>query len=206
MALRTGPIFFRIDWDDIQIAGVATDKNRRWVGKKIGDLARQRGCPGVDACIDLLVEERLAVRMVNFVMDEQEVRRVLAHPLAMIGSDGAAVSPDETGQPHPRYYGCYPRVLGHYCRELRLFSLETAIHKMTGMPAKQLRLPDRGLIREGYAADLVLLDFDRVRDTATFDNPQHFPAGIPTVIVNGQVVVDDGKHMGTKPGRVLTRT
>jgi N-acyl-D-amino-acid deacylase len=198
------PNFFRIDWDDIQIVSASSQANRPWVGKKVGDVARAKGCPGVEACIDLLIEERGSIGMVNFVMDEEDVRRVLAHPLAMIGSDGSAISAaDRKGQPHPRSYGCFPRVLGRYCRELQLFSLETAIHKMTGMPAAQLGWPGRGTLREGAAADIVLFDFDKVIDRATFDDPHQYPEGIDTVVVNGQVVVHHGEHTGAKPGKVL---
>lgn len=198
------PNFFRIDWDDIQITSAQTKANQEWVGKKVGDVARSRGCSGVDACIDLLIEERGSIGMINFIMDEEEVRRVLAHPLSMIGSDGFALSATEKqGQPHPRCYGCFPRALGRYCRELKLFSLETAIHKMTGMPAAQLGFADRGAVKEGLAADLVLFDFATIIDQATFDDPHRYPLGIDTVLVNGQVVLHKGEHTGAKPGKVL---
>ncbi|MSR59894.1 MAG: D-aminoacylase [Planctomycetaceae bacterium] len=198
------PNFFRIDWDDIQITSAATKDNQPWVGKKVGDVARARGCSGVDACIDLLIEERGSIGMINFIMDEDDVRRVLAHPLSMIGSDGFALAaPDRKGQPHPRCYGCFPRVLGRYCRELELFSLETAIHKMTGMPAAQLGWPDRGTIKVGAAADLVLFDAEKIIDKATFDEPHAYPEGIDKVIVNGQVVLNNGQHTGAKPGEIL---
>jgi len=197
------PNFFEIDWDDIQIASVSTDANRRWVGHKVGDVARARNIPGVEACIDLLIEERSGVQMINFVIDEEEMRRVLAHPLSMIGSDGVAVSPDsEKGQPHPRFYGCFPRVLGRYVRELKVLSLETAVHKMTGMPAAQLGLRDRGQIRIGMAADLAVFDAAQVADRATFESPHQYPVGIPHVIVGGQLVIHDGQHTGARPGRV----
>ena len=198
------PNFFRIDWDDIQITSAATKANQQWIGKKVGDVARARGCSGVDACIDLLIEERGSIGMINFIMDEEEVRRVLAHPLSMIGSDGFALSATEKqGQPHPRCYGCFPRALGRYCRELKLFSLETAIHKMTGMPAAQLGFADRGALKEGLAADLVLVDFTTVIDQATFDDPHRYPLGIETVLVNGEVVLNKGEHTGAKPGKIL---
>lgn len=198
------PNFFTIDWDDIQITSAATIDNRRWVGKKVGDVARDRSCGGIEACIDLLIEERGKIGMINFVMDEDEVRSVLKHPLSMIGSDGFALSAaDKQGQPHPRCYGCFPRVLGRYCRELQLLSLETAIHKMTGMPAAHLGLAERGVLRKGHAADLVMFDFDKIIDKATFDAPHQYPAGIDSVIVNGQLVVHRGEHLGTRPGKIL---
>jgi N-acyl-D-amino-acid deacylase len=198
------PNFFTIDWDDIQITSATSTANRKWIGKKVGDVARDRKCGGVEACIDLLIEERGKIGMINFVMDEAEMRSVLKHPLSMIGSDGFALSAAEKqGQPHPRCYGCFPRVLGRYCRELQLLSLETAIHKMTGMPAAHLGLAERGLVREGHAADLVLFDFDKIIDKATFDDPHQYPEGIDSVIVNGQLVVHRGEHLGARPGRIL---
>jgi N-acyl-D-amino-acid deacylase len=198
------PNFFTVNWDDIQITSAVSKENKQWVGKRVGDVARARNCSGVDACIDLLIEERGSIGMINFIMDENEMRGVLKHPLAMIGSDGSAISAEEKpGQPHPRSYGCFPRVLGRYCRELELFPVETAIHKMTGMPAAQLGLPDRGAVREAAAADLVLFDFDKIIDRATFDAPHQYPDGIDSVIVNGELVVHRGEHLGAKPGRIL---
>lgn len=198
------PNFFVIDWDDIQITSAVTQENRKWVGKKVGDVARARGCSGVDACIDLLIEERGSIGMINFIMDEEEVRRVISHPLSMIGSDGSAMSAEaKQGQPHPRSYGCFPRALGRYCRELGLVSLETMIHKMTAMQAGQLGLPDRGVLKEGNVADVVLFDFDKIIDKATFDEPHQYPEGIDSVVVNGELVVHRGKHLGAKPGRIL---
>jgi N-acyl-D-amino-acid deacylase len=198
------PNFFVIDWDDIQIAGVAGETNRRWEGRRIGELAHARGVPGVEACLDLVLEERARVRMVNFVMDDEEVRRVLAHPLTMIGSDGSAIAPEwAEGKPHPRSYGCYPRLLGRYVREEKLFSLETAVHKMTQMPADQLALADRGRLKIGLAADVVVFDPGTITDRATFDEPHQYPDGIGTVIVNGQLVVHEREHLGARPGKIL---
>jgi N-acyl-D-amino-acid deacylase len=198
------PNFFVVDWDDIQITSVVSAENRKWVGKRVGDAARERGCSGVEACADLLIEERGSIGMINFIMNEEEMQGVLKHPLAMIGSDGLALSAAEpAGQPHPRSYGCYPRVLGRYCRELKLFSLETAIHKMTGMPAAQFGLSDRGELREGRAADVVLFDFKTIIDRATFDAPHQYPLGIDSVIVEGKLVLHQEKHTGARPGKIL---
>ena len=198
------PNFFKLEWDDIQIATVGTPANRKWIGKRIADVARSRKCAGVEACIDLLIEGNGRARMINFIMDEREVQRVLKHPLSMIGSDGRAVSADTAqGMPHPRYYGCFPRVLGRYCRQMKLFSLETAIHKMTAMPAAQLGLPDRGTIQVGHAADIVVFDFKTVIDKATFQAPHQYPEGIETVVVNGRPVILQGEHTELRPGLVL---
>lgn len=198
------PNFFKIEWDDIQIAAVGNRANRKWVGKRVADVARARKCDGVQACIDLLIEGNGRVRMINFIIDEREMQRVLRHPLSMIGSDGRAVSADTArGMPHPRYYGCFPRVLGRYCRQLKLFPLETAIHKMTAMPARQLSLSDRGTLKVGQAADVVVFNFQTIIDKATFQAPHQYPEGIDAVFVNGQPVVLDGGHTETHPGRIL---
>ena len=199
------PNFFKIEWDDIQITTVGNAANRKWIGKKVADVARSRKCAGVQACIDLLIEGNGKVGMINFIMDEREVQRVLRHPLSMIGSDGRAVSADTArGMPHPRYYGCFPRVLGRYCRQLKLFSLETAIHKMTAMPARQLGLADRGLLLKGHAADVVVFDFKTIIDKATFSAPHQYPEGIDAVVVNGREVIRGGEHTEARPGRVLS--
>ncbi len=199
------PNFFKIDWNDIQITRVDTKQNSKWVGRRVADVARARGISGTQACIDLLIEEEANIGMINFIIDENEMRRVLQHPLAMIGSDGTAVSPEwYEGKPHPRFYGCFPRVLGRYSREAGLFPLETAVRKMTGMPAEQLGLADRGLLKVGYAADVVVFDASKIVDRATFDDPHQYPLGVDTVCVNGQIVVQRGEHLGVKPGRVLS--
>ena len=139
---------------------------------------------------------------IYYGMAEEDVRRILRHPATMIGSDGLPNDP----RPHPRLWGTFPRVLGHYCRDERLFSLEQAIHKMTGLPARTFRLNDRGLVREGYAADLVLLDADRISDRATFSEPDIPAEGIAAVWVNGVLSHRDGKTTGGRGGRFLRRT
>ena len=167
-------------------------------------MAKARGCSGVDACIDLLIEEQGGIGMINYIIDEFEMRRVLKHPLSMIGSDGTAVSKEwSQGKPHPRYYGCFPRVLGKYVRQEKLLSLETAIAKMTGRPALHLGLSKRGLLKIGYAADVTVFDSGKIIDRATFVDPHQYSLGIDAVIVNGQLVVHRGKHLGIRPGKVL---
>jgi N-acyl-D-aspartate/D-glutamate deacylase len=145
--------------------------------------------------------------MVSFSQNLENVAKVLRHPAIMIGSDSIGLSEGtgpKHGKPHPRMYGTFPRVLGEYAREQKLLALETAVHKMTGMPAARLRLADRGLVREGYAADLVVFDPLTVTDEATFDDPHRYPTGIPYVLVNGDVVVDAGRFRAAGGGRVLT--
>ena len=138
------------------------------------------------------------------VLDEGDVERIMRHPETMIGSDGTLSRPGD-GHPHPRAYGTFPRVLGHYARDGHVLSLAEAIHKMTGMPAARLGLKDRGSIAVGGFADLVVFDSATVKDQATFENPHQYPAGVPYVVVNGKVAVDGGKFAGVRAGRVLRR-
>jgi N-acyl-D-amino-acid deacylase len=145
--------------------------------------------------------------MILFQLDETDLRRALTHERVMIGSDGSALAPYGelgAGKPHPRSYGTFPRVLGEYAREQRVLSLSQAVHKMTGLPARRLGLRDRGVIRVGAKADLVVFDARRVADRATYEDPHRYPVGIEHVLVNGRFVVKDGEHTGSLPGRVLT--
>jgi N-acyl-D-amino-acid deacylase len=144
--------------------------------------------------------------MVGFAMSEENITRFLAHPLGMVCSDGSALAVDgplSEGMPHPRNFGTFPRVLGHYCREQGAMPLETAIHKMTALPARRLRLEGRGVIAVGAFADLVVFDPDTVADRATFARPHQYPIGIPHVMVNGRLVLRDGEGTGARAGRVL---
>ncbi len=162
---------------------------------------------GIGFLMNLLLEERCTVGMISFSQSIENVAKVLAHPLLMIGSDSIPLysgEADRPGKPHPRTYGTFPRVLGEYAREQKLFPLETAVYKMTGMSAARLRLRDRGLVREGYAADLAVFDPGTVRDESTFADPHRYPSGVPYVVVNGAVVVDGGRMNPLGTGRVLT--
>jgi len=134
-----------------------------------------------------------------FMMDEADVRRILAYPQTMIGSDGLPADV----HPHPRLWGTFPRVLGHYARDIKLFSLEEAVRKMTSLPAACFGLKDRGILQPGAYADLVIFDPDTIIDSATFDDPIRPAQGIEQVMVNGRVVWKDGQHTGVRPGRAL---
>jgi N-acyl-D-amino-acid deacylase len=145
--------------------------------------------------------------MVVFSQSEDNVGTALGYAHTMVGSDSLSLHGGpgpHPGKPHPRSYGTFPRVLGEYVRDQRLLSLGQAIHKMTGLPARRLRLTDRGVIRTGARADLVIFDPKRIADIATYDNPHRYPEAIDHVIVNGRFVVRDGQHTGILPGRVLT--
>jgi N-acyl-D-aspartate/D-glutamate deacylase len=155
-----------------------------------------------DAAQRVVEAEGEACFVVVFSMDEADVRTVMAHPTTMIGSDGV---PAAGSKPHPRLYGCFPRVLGHYTRDEGVLDLPTAIHRMTGMPAAKFRLSNRGAIRRDAYADLVVFDPARIRDTATYDDPRRFPDGIRAVFVNGVAVARDGAHTSARPGRAVRR-
>jgi N-acyl-D-amino-acid deacylase len=195
-------------WDRVQIS--IAPRLPQFAGRTIGELARERGIDPVDALCDHLVEDRGATRVLVTSIAEEDVRTLMRSPLALIGSDGNCVATYGTvsqGLPHPRFYGTFPRVLGHYVHEERLLPLEFAIHKMTGASARALKLADRGLLREGYRADLTLFDPADFKDQATYDRPHQYPSGArTTVIVNGVPVVENARHTGALPGRVLRRS
>jgi len=154
-----------------------------------------------------LSEEQTASKLrpagaIYFTMDEADVQRVLAFEHTMVGSDGLP----HDAAPHPRLWGTFPRVLGHYARGLGLFPLETAVYKMTGLPAKTFGLADRGVVKEGAYADLCIFDAESVDEAATFARPIQAAKGIEAVVVNGALVWKDGKATGARPGRVLQRT
>lgn len=194
------------DWDAVQITSTDSEALAWARGRRMGRLAADRGEEPYALLLRLMLEDEAGPGMVGFGMSEENTTRFLAHPLGMVCSDGGARAPYgplSEGTPHPRSYGAFPRVLGHYSREERAFPLETAIHKMTGMPARRIGLADRGRIAPGMAADLVAFDPDRVADRATFAEPHQYPEGIPHVWVNGRRVIRDGEHTGELPGRVL---
>jgi len=185
---------------------IATCARRELEGLSLAQIARQSGMAPAETLMNILLEQRCTVGMVSFAQSIENVAKVLAHPMLMIGSDSIplyAGDGDRPGKPHPRTYGTFPRVLGEYAREQRLFPLETAVHKMTGLCAARLRLRDRGLVREGYAADLAIFDPRTVKDESTFPQPHRYPTGIPYVVVNGAVVVDGGRMKSPGAGRVL---
>jgi N-acyl-D-amino-acid deacylase len=149
-----------------------------------------------------------SIAIVAFGRNEIDVRTVFAHQLSMVGSDGLSLDPNGPtglGVPHPRSYGTFPRVIKRYVGKDGI-SIERAIQICTGAPAKKLHLRDRGLIKDGYFADLVVFNQESIIDQATYEDPHQFPLGISYVLVNGQIVVDHGKHTGEKPGMILRHT
>lgn len=185
-------------WDRIVVSSTAS---HRYEGKSIEQIGADAGIEPFDALVRVLREEKLKATMVVHFMDEVDVRTALRHPLTAIGSDG--LPPGTGGRPHPRTFGTFPRVLGHYARDLGLFTMEEAIRRMTQLPAQIFGLADRGVIRRGAAADLVVFNPQTVVDTATYEEPTNRPRGIEYVLQNGQIVVTDGRWQGVRRGRRL---
>lgn len=193
-------------WDNIMIASVLTERNQHLAGKTILQAAGEDGKVPYTFIRDLIIEENDQVGMINFSLNEENFKRIIMHPLVVIGSDGWSLAPygnlskDHT---HPRSYGTFPRMLGRYVRDERIMSLGRAIEKMTSITAEKFSLHGRGRLQKGYYADIVVFDQDRIMDTSTWHDPHRFPAGINYVIVNGEIVIENGEHTGRLPGQVL---
>jgi N-acyl-D-amino-acid deacylase len=180
----------------VKIMVTWSTRHPEFAGKMLDEVAAHWGCGNIEAA-----ERLLPAGAIYFQLDENDVRAILAYEHTMIGSDGLP----HDKHPHPRLWGAFPRVLGHYSRELGLFSLEEAVRRMTGLPARWFGFKDRGELRPGAHADLVVFDPDRVKDAGDFVTPARPALGIGTVMVNGAVVWQDGKATGARPGRVLKR-
>jgi len=203
-------------------SGRTTTRNPSTRGPRWKATSTSRRCPAwrptnrdnrirlssFDFVFDLLVDECGSVACVYFIIDEADVALAMKQPWVAVGSDGSSLAIDgplRSGVPHPRSFGTFPRVLGHYVRELKVIPLEEAVRKMTSLPASILNLSDRGTIATSKWADLVIFDPATVADKATFEDPFQYPVGIDTVLVNGKVVLDEGKDTGARPGKVLKR-
>jgi N-acyl-D-amino-acid deacylase len=185
---------------DVVIA--STESHPDWEGRSLEQLGARMGCSAEQAAERVLAADK-GVTVLLHAMSEDDVRTVMRHPSTMIGSDGI---PTLEGKPHPRLYGTFARVLGRYAREQKLFSLEQAVYRMTGFAAAKFGLRERGLVRAGAFADLVLFDPDRIIDRGTFEDPKRPPEGISAVFVNGARAVEEGKPTGVRIGRVLRRS
>jgi N-acyl-D-aspartate/D-glutamate deacylase len=193
-------------WRGIVIGATHMEKNASLPGKNLEEIGRIREKDPADAFFDLLVEEHGQVTCLPFMMNEKDVQTALREPWVDIASDGSSLSTEGllgAGHPHPRNFGTFPRILGHYVRDEKVLTLEDGVRRMTSLPAQRLGLKDRGLLREGYWADVVVFDPSRISDAATFASPRQYPAGINYVMVNGRVVIDQGKHTGERPGVIL---
>jgi N-acyl-D-amino-acid deacylase len=194
-------------WDCVQIS--ISPNLPQYSGRTLLSLATERGHDPVDTLCDYLVDDQGATRVLVTSISEDDIETIVASPMALVGSDGNCVAPYGQvgkGMPHPRFYGTFPRILHHYVRERGALPLELAIHKMTGATARALKLSDRGLLKEGYCADVAVFDPADFQDRATYADPHQFPSGARTmVIVNGVMVVENAKHTEALPGTVLRR-
>lgn len=185
-------------WDKILVTYVESPENKRFEGKTLEEIAGLRGQPPVDALMDLVLEESNMASMASFTMSEEDVKRIMKHPLGMICTDGLLL-----GKPHPRAYGAFPRVLGYYVREQGILPLEEAIWRMTSNPCSVFGLGKRGQVKPGYIADLVVFDPATVIDTSTYQEPRAYPKGIIHVIVSGKIAVRDGNYTEVRNGKTI---
>lgn len=197
------------EWDEVVVCRVPEDgPERELVGRTIAEIAESNGREGDDAAMDLLGQFGHAVQMIAGGRNEQNLKDVLAHSATVIGSDGLSLDPfraTEVGMPHPRSYGCYPRYLSRYAPTTDA-GFADAIRRCTSTPARIVGLRDRGLVRAGARADVVVLDRARLADRATMTDPQQYPEGVELVLVNGEIVIEHGGHTGRRPGLVLRAT
>ena len=195
-------------WNNVRISAVVTEKNKAYEGLDISSAASICGKEPYEFMRDIIIEEKNQVGMVKFVMNEENLKRILAHPQVTVGSDGNAVADYGVlgrGKPHPRFYGTFPRFLGKYVREEKILTWPEAIQKITSVTAQKIGFKDRGQISMGCYADLVLFDPEKIIDRATFDDPHQYPSGVQTVVVNGAIVLQDGDTTGELSGKILKK-
>jgi N-acyl-D-amino-acid deacylase len=194
-------------WEAVQIS--VSPRLPQHAGATIAALAAARGCDPVDLVCDYLIEDNGATRVLITSIAEEDIREIVRSPTVLVGSDGNCVADYgvvSQGMPHPRFYGTFPRIIGRYVHEQHLLPLEQAVRKMTGTTARALRLRDRGLLKEGYRADITIFDPADFKDRATYAEPHQYPTGArTTVLVNGVVAVENAQHTGATPGMVLRR-
>ena len=195
-------------WDKVVIASVVTEENRIFEGKSILQGAQETGKDCFEFMRDLIIEEENNVGMVTFMMNEENLKKILSHPLVGVGCDGSALAPYGVlgrGTPHPRNYGTFPRVLGKYVRDEKILPMPEMMKKITSIPAQIFGFSNRGALKKDYFADIVVFDEERIIDIATWADPHQYPEGIEYVIVNGKVVVQRGEHTGQLPGSILKK-
>lgn len=186
--------------EGIYITSVASDKNKDVVGLNLDELGKKRQKDPLDATFDLLLEEKNAVGMVDFYGTEEHVKKIIKRPEMNACTDGLL-----SGKPHPRVYGSFPRILGKYVREEKVMTLEEAVHKLTGKAAETFHMNKRGLLKEGYFADITIFDPEKIIDKGTFTKPEQYPDGIEYVLVNGKIALENGHASGKRAGKVLRR-
>lgn len=195
-------------WKKFYVSSVNHEENKKYEGKFITEIADMQGVEPIDAACDLLLAENGRVQMNYYAMDENDVMTFMKQPKGSIGSDTMSLNVEGVlnfGKPHPRGFGTHARFLGRYVRDHKLMPMEEGIRKLTSLPAQKLNMKDRGLLKQGYFADIVVFDGDKINDVATYDNPQQYSVGIDYVIVNGQLALKDGKQTDICAGQVVTR-
>jgi N-acyl-D-amino-acid deacylase len=193
-------------WEGMLLVSLSNPQYKKYEGKRMSEVIQAMGKPGIDTLFDLLINNNGSVPTVYFHHSEDDMRYALKQPWASIGSDGTAVTtegPLARGNPHPRYFGTFPRVLGRYVRDEKVLTMEDAIRKMTSANAAKIRQFDRGLLRPGMAADVTVFNAATIIDNATYEKPHQYATGVDYVIVNGKVVLDKGQHTGARPGTIL---
>jgi N-acyl-D-amino-acid deacylase len=205
-----------VDWENLsQVAGGAqnvlligfkTEALKPLTGKTLAQIAAARGTSPEDTIVDLVIEDGNAIDAVYFLMSEENISRNVTWPYMMFGSDAGSLAPEGAflkSNAHPRAYGNFARLLGKYVRDEKVIALEEAIRRLTGLPARQLRLKGRGCLAPGCFADVVVFDPKTIADRATYENPHQYSVGVQDVLVNGVAVLKNGAHTGQKPGRVV---
>ncbi|NNF19567.1 MAG: D-aminoacylase [Flavobacteriaceae bacterium] len=199
-------IKFHVPPENIMLVGFKNKELRNLIGKTLLEVAEDRKTPPEETIVDLIAEDDSRIQVVYFSMNEDNIEKKLALPYMSICSDAGSYTNEGIfleQSTHPRAYGSFARLLGHYVRDRKVISLEEAVHRLTGLPANNLKLRKRGLLKEGYYADLVLFDPDEIKDNATFEKPHQYATGVQYVFVNGTAVLDKGEHTGATPGKVV---
>lgn len=193
-------------WESVMVSSTRREEHRKYPGKTVMALAGELSADPFEFVVDLMLKEEGSVGMVGFGMNEEGTEMVLRWNNTIVSSDAGASWPEATSRPHPRAYGTFPRAIAHYQRERNITTLPDMIRKMTSLPAGKIGIADRGILREGNWADVVVFDYERIQDKATFVDPHQYPEGIPYVLVNGIPVVDGDRQTKELPGKVLRRT
>jgi N-acyl-D-amino-acid deacylase len=195
-------------WESVVISAVHNSNNCGLEGRSIAQIASESKKSPIDTVFDLLIEEQCRVWILLFSMCEENLEQILRWDFVMVGSDSSLRRTEgilSEGKPHPRAYGTFSRVLGRYCRDKKLLPIEEAVYKMTGMPAQRMKLEKRGILKEGYFADITIFDPEKITDCATYSEPHQYSKGIEYVIVNGKVTVEKGKHTGIADGIIIKK-
>ncbi len=195
-------------WKNVVISEVASEKNNYCEGKNILELSEMNKKSPIEFIKDIIIEENSRVGMITFAMNEDNLKKILQHPLVVVGSDGSSIAPYGElgkGKPHPRHYGAFARILGKYVREDSALTMAQAINKMTSMTAKKFNILKRGELKESYYADIVIFDPLTVVDKSDWKNPHQYAKGVKHVIVNGKSVIYEEEHTGILSGKIIRR-